>query len=125
MNLTSFVVDVAQASLDDLRARLARTRWPDEVDGAGWDYGASLAYMRELVEHWRIEFDWRAAERAMNTVPHFRVEVDGIGIHVIHQRGRGPAPKPRRDSAARSSMPERGLCSSPTGRCIRPRRASW
>ena len=94
MNLTSFVVDVAQASLDDLRARLARTRWPDEVDGAGWDYGASLAYMRELVEYWRTEFDWRAAERAMNTVPHFRVEVDGIGIHVIHQRGRGPAPMP-------------------------------
>ena len=94
MKLTSFVVDVAQASLDDLRARLARTRWPDEVDGAGWDYGASLAYMRELVEYWRTEFDWRAAERAMNTVPHFRAEVDGVGIHVIHQRGRGPAPMP-------------------------------
>jgi pimeloyl-ACP methyl ester carboxylesterase len=87
-------VDVAQAGLDDLRERLARTRWPDEVEGAGWDYGASLAYMRELVEYWRTGFDWRAAERAMNAVPHFRARVDGLGIHLIHQRGRGPAPMP-------------------------------
>ncbi|HET9853809.1 MAG TPA: epoxide hydrolase [Methylomirabilota bacterium] len=94
MKLTPFVVDVAQASLDDLRERLARTGWPDEVDGAGWDYGASLAYMRELVEYWRAGFDWRAAERAMNALPHFRARVDGIGIHLIHQRGRGPAPLP-------------------------------
>jgi pimeloyl-ACP methyl ester carboxylesterase len=94
MELTPFVVDVAQASLDDLRERLARTRWPDEVDGAGWDYGASLPYMRELVEYWRTTFDWRAAERAMNAVPHFRARVDGVGIHLIHQRGRGPAPMP-------------------------------
>ena len=94
MELEPYVVDVAQASLDDLRERLARTRWPDEVEGAGWDYGASLAYMRELVGYWRTGFDWRAVERAMNTVPHFRAQVDGIGVHVIHQRGRGPAPMP-------------------------------
>lgn len=94
MELEPYVVDVAQAGLDDLRERLARTRWPDEVAGAGWDYGASLAYMRELVEYWRTGFDWRAAERAMNAVPHFRARVDGLGIHLIHQRGRGPAPMP-------------------------------
>ena len=79
MEITPFVVSVPQASLDDLRERLARTRWPDEVDGAGWDYGANLAYMRELVEYWGSGFDWRAAERAMNAVPHFRAQVDGIG----------------------------------------------
>jgi pimeloyl-ACP methyl ester carboxylesterase len=50
--------------------------------------------MRELVEYWRTTFDWRAAERAMNTVPHFRARVDGVGIHLIHQPGRGPAPMP-------------------------------
>lgn len=94
MELEPYVVDVAQAGLDDLRERLARTRWPDEVEGAGWDYGASLGYMRELVEYWRTGFDWRAAERAMNAVPHFRARVDGLGIHLIHQRGRGPAPMP-------------------------------
>lgn len=94
MEIRPFVVDVAQATLDDLRDRLARTRWPDEVEDAGWDYGANLAYMRELVEHWRTSFDWRAKERAMNALPHFRAEVEGIGIHVIHMRGRGPAPMP-------------------------------
>jgi len=94
MELTPFVVDVPQADLDHLRERLAGTRWPDEVDSAGWDYGASLAYMRDLVEYWRRDFDWRAAERAMNAVRHFRARVDGVGIHVIHQRGRGPAPLP-------------------------------
>ncbi|MGH7383805.1 MAG: epoxide hydrolase family protein [Candidatus Rokuibacteriota bacterium] len=94
MDIRPFAVDVTQATLDDLRDRLARTRWPDEVEGAGWDYGASLAYMRELVEYWRASFDWRAAERAMNRVPHFRAQVDGVGIHLVHERGRGPAPLP-------------------------------
>jgi pimeloyl-ACP methyl ester carboxylesterase len=94
MDYTPFVVDVAQATLDDLRERLARTRWPDEVADAGWEYGASLGYMRELVDYWRTGFDWRAAERAMNAAPHFRARVDGVGIHLIHQRGRGPAPLP-------------------------------
>ena len=94
MKIDSFVVDVPQAILDDLRDRLARTRWPDEVEDAGWDYGANLAYMRALVEHWRTRFDWRAQERAMNALPHFRADVEGIGIHLIHMRGRGPAPLP-------------------------------
>lgn len=94
MEIRPFVVDVAQATLDDLRDRLARTRWPDEVEGAGWDYGANLASMRELVAYWRTAFDWRAQERAMNALPHFRAEVEGLGVHVIHVRGRGPAPMP-------------------------------
>ena len=94
MERRPFVVDVAQATLDDLRDRLARTRWPDEVQDAGWDYGANLAYMRELGEHWRTRLDWRAQERAMNALPHFRAEVEGIGIHVVHMRGRRPAPMP-------------------------------
>jgi pimeloyl-ACP methyl ester carboxylesterase len=89
-----FVVDVAPPVLDDLRDRLARTRWPDEVEGAGWEYGASLAYVRELAAYWRTAFDWRAQERAMNTLPHLRAVVDGIGIHLIHARGTGPAPMP-------------------------------
>jgi pimeloyl-ACP methyl ester carboxylesterase len=94
MEIRPFRVDVPQATFDDLRDRLARTRWPDEVEDAGWDYGASLAYMRELVDYWRTAFDWRAQERAMNALPHFRANVDGCGIHLVHMRGRGPAPMP-------------------------------
>lgn len=94
MEIEPFVVDVPAATLDDLRERLARTAWPDEVPDAGWDYGANLGYMRELVAYWRDGFDWRAAERAMNGLPHFRARVQGLGIHLIHRRGRGPAPLP-------------------------------
>jgi pimeloyl-ACP methyl ester carboxylesterase len=94
METRPYLVDVEQAVLDALRERLARTRWPDEVEDAGWEYGANLAYMRELVEYWRTSFDWRAQERAMNALPHFLARVEGVGIHLIHARGRGPAPMP-------------------------------
>jgi len=94
MDVRPFVVDVPQAALDDLRARLGRTRWPDEVEGAGWDYGANLSYLKEVVEYWRLGFDWRRQERLMNGLPHFRANIDGLGIHFIHARGRGPAPLP-------------------------------
>src|SRR5262245_43256681 len=91
MEIRPFVIDVPQGVLADLSARLGRARWPDEVENAGWDYGANLAYLRGLVEHWRTRFDWRAEERAMNALPHFRADVGGTGIHFIHARGRGPA----------------------------------
>jgi pimeloyl-ACP methyl ester carboxylesterase len=94
MEAWPFVVDVPQATLDDLRERLRRTRWPDEVEGAGWDYGTSLPYLRDVVEYWHARFDWRREERAMNAFPHFRAVMDGLGVHFIHARGRGPAPLP-------------------------------
>jgi pimeloyl-ACP methyl ester carboxylesterase len=94
MPVTPFSVAIRQETLDDLRARLARTRWPDEVRDAGWDYGARLAEMRDLVDYWRDGFDWRRQERAINAFPHFRLELDGLWIHFIHQRGAGPRPVP-------------------------------
>ena len=94
MDIRPFTVNVPQPMLDDLRARLARTRWPDEVDDAGWDYGANLAYMRELVQYWATRFDWRRHEHALNAFPQFRADVEGTGVHFIHVRGRGPAPMP-------------------------------
>jgi pimeloyl-ACP methyl ester carboxylesterase len=92
--VTPFSVDIPQATLDDLRERLGRTRWPDEVRDAGWDYGARLAEMRELVDYWRDGFDWRRQEWAINAFPQFRADVDGLGIHFIHQRGAGARPLP-------------------------------
>jgi pimeloyl-ACP methyl ester carboxylesterase len=94
MEIEAFIVDVPQATLDDLGARLARTRWPDEVEGAGWDYGTNLAYLQALVEYWRTRFDWRGQERAMNAFPHFRATVNGLGVHFIHARGQGHRPLP-------------------------------
>ena len=89
-----FAVAVSENALRDLRERLARTRWPDEVEGAEWDYGVPLSYMKDLVAYWRDDFDWRAQEWRINSFHNYRADVAGVGIHFIHERGRGPAPLP-------------------------------
>jgi len=94
MSVEPFEVKVPQATLDDLRERLAATRWPDAVEGAGWDYCASPDYMRELCGYWLEDFDWRAQEGRINSFANYRAEVDGFGIHFIHERGRGENPVP-------------------------------
>jgi hypothetical protein len=94
MRIEPFRIAVPDAVLTDLRERLARTRFPDEIPGSGWDYGTNLAYLRELVGYWRDRYDWRAAEAALNALPQFRAEVGGLGIHYIHVRGKGPRPFP-------------------------------
>src|SRR5262245_13153468 len=94
MNTYPFEIDIPQATLDDLQARVARTRWPDALVGAGWEYGASLDYLQELAQYWQTGFDWRAQEAALNRFHHFRAEVGGQKIHYIHERGAGPQPLP-------------------------------
>jgi microsomal epoxide hydrolase len=94
MAVESFTINVPQAVLDDLKRRLARTQWPDEVEGAGWDYGANLDYLRELADYWQNQYDWRAEEAKLNQFAQFCAKVDGIGIHFIHERGKGPNPMP-------------------------------
>jgi pimeloyl-ACP methyl ester carboxylesterase len=89
-----FRIDVPQDELDDLRERLARTRWPDEVEGAGWDYGTNLGYLKGLTDYWRDGFDWRDREARLNGFGHFEADVDGTGIHFIHERGKGHDPIP-------------------------------
>jgi pimeloyl-ACP methyl ester carboxylesterase len=89
-----FRVDVPQAELDDLRDRLARTRWPDDYEGVGWDYGTDLATMKELATYWRDGYDWRRQEAYLNSFPHFTAELDGEELTFIHVRGTGPDPIP-------------------------------
>lgn len=89
MNITPFKVEIPQPTLDDLARRLAATRWVDEMADAGWDRGASVAYLRSLVQYWREGFDWRAQEAAINRFAQFRTHIDGVDIHFIHERGRG------------------------------------
>ncbi len=94
MNIQPFTINVAQSTLDDLRERLTRTRWPDEVQRAGWDYGTNLDYLKVLVAYWQNQFDWKAQEAKLNQFAQFRAEIDGFGIHFIHERGQGPKPLP-------------------------------
>lgn len=69
-----FHIDIPDAELTDLRDRLLRTRWPDEEPVADWSRGVPLAYLRELCEHWAIEYDWRATERRLNAFPQYRTD---------------------------------------------------
>jgi pimeloyl-ACP methyl ester carboxylesterase len=85
-----FRIDVPQADLDDLRDRLSRTRWPDQLPGTGWDYGIPVDYVRELAEYWRTGFDWRAAERRLNEFPQFTTSIDGQNVHFLHVRSPEP-----------------------------------
>ena len=94
MDIQPFTINIAQSTLDDLRERLARTRWPDEVQGANWDYGTNLDYLKALVAYWQNQFDWREQEAKLNQFAQFRAKIDGFGIHFIHERGQGPKPLP-------------------------------
>ncbi|QBD76573.1 epoxide hydrolase [Ktedonosporobacter rubrisoli] len=94
MSVQPFKINVPQETLDDLHERLAHTRWINAAPGDGWTYGIELAYMQELMQHWQHSYDWRKQEAALNRFAQFRAEVDGVGIHFIHERGKGPNPTP-------------------------------
>ncbi|WP_433236284.1 epoxide hydrolase family protein [Actinomadura nitritigenes] len=89
-----FRIEVPQADLDDLRRRLAGTRWPDELPGVGWSRGVPLGYLKELARYWRDEFDWRAAEADLNHHPQFIAEIDGATVHFLHVRSPEPGALP-------------------------------
>src|SRR5690242_12090773 len=94
MSIQPFTIAIPQATLDDLRERLARTRWPDVAEQASWSYGISMQYMQELMDHWLHTYNWREHEAALNAFANFKATVDGVGIHFIHERGKGPNPTP-------------------------------
>src|SRR5258708_40164478 len=89
-----YMIDVDQEILRDLRERLGRTRRPDEVPDAGWNYGVSLAYLTALVEYWRTGIDWRPQEARVNRLADLTMTADGPGAPGIPERGRGPRPAP-------------------------------
>ena len=89
-----FVISVPQETIDDLKARLRDTRWPADIDEDDDYYGTSQAYLKELVNYWLHEFDWREAERQLNKWDNYRVTIDGSPIHFIRRAGTGPAPIP-------------------------------
>ncbi|MCJ7671081.1 MAG: epoxide hydrolase 1, partial [Acidimicrobiia bacterium] len=81
-----FEIRVEDAVLEDLRSRLALTRFPDQIDGTGWEYGIPIDYLRDLVEYWRDSYDWRVHEARLNEFEHFRTHIDDQSIHFIHAR---------------------------------------
>jgi hypothetical protein len=89
-----FTIRVSDDDLEDLRSRLARTRWPDEEPGGGWDYGIPLSYVKELAEYWQSRYDWRKHESRLNEFPQYTTTIDGQNIHFIHARSPEPDAMP-------------------------------
>jgi pimeloyl-ACP methyl ester carboxylesterase len=93
-SLERFTIDIPQDVLDDLKARLKATRFAADPDNEDEDYGLSTSYIKPLVEYWADGFDWRSAEKELNTFTHHRVEVDGQPVHFLREPGKGPDPVP-------------------------------
>jgi pimeloyl-ACP methyl ester carboxylesterase len=89
MPVQPFHIDIPQSTLTDLQERLARTRTTDRLGGPGWEHGTDPDYLKELCAYWRQGFDWRKQEAYLNSFKHFRAEIDGVGIHFLHEKGKG------------------------------------
>jgi epoxide hydrolase len=89
-----FRIAIPQANLDDLHRRLAATRWPDELPGAGWEYGIPLARVQSLVERWCGGYDWRSREAELNAIPQFTTTIDSQHLHFLHVRSPEPSALP-------------------------------
>jgi pimeloyl-ACP methyl ester carboxylesterase len=84
--IAPFRIAIPQRDLDDLRERLARTRWPAESPAQPWSRGVPLGYLRDLADYWRAGYDWRAQEDRLNGLPQFTTSIDGQQIHFLHVR---------------------------------------
>jgi pimeloyl-ACP methyl ester carboxylesterase len=89
MPITHFSLPVSESALKDLRERVTLARWPDEICGSGWEYGAELSFMKEICAYWKNTFDWKKELEELSRFQHFRYESGGFGIHFIHERGKG------------------------------------
>jgi len=86
VDITPFRIEIPDADLEDLRRRLRRTRWPEPETVGDWSQGIPLAYIRDLCEYWMTGYDWRRCEAALNRLPQFRTEIDGLDLHFVHVR---------------------------------------
>ncbi|MGW5733105.1 MULTISPECIES: epoxide hydrolase family protein [Streptomyces] len=84
-----FTIAVPDEALRDLQARLRQTRWTDKV-AEGWAYGSDVTYLKDLCAYWADGYDWRKQEARLNEFDHFRAEIDGVGVHFLHQRSANP-----------------------------------
>jgi len=94
MSIEAFKIQIEQSTLDDLRYRLDHYRWPNQLNNSGWLRGTDINYLKSLVSYWRNDFDWRKEELKLNSLSQFICNVDGIDLHFVHERGKGPNPLP-------------------------------
>jgi len=86
--ITPFSYRAPASALDDLKRRLAQTRWPEQETVADWSQGVPIKKMKALVDYWRTGYDWRRCETRLNSFAQYRTEIDGLNIHFLHVRSR-------------------------------------
>jgi pimeloyl-ACP methyl ester carboxylesterase len=84
-----FQVHFNTSAVEDLKSRLAQTRWPNEIENTKWEAGTNLAYLRELCDYWQHDYDWGKNETYLNSFQHYRSDIDETGIHFIFEKGKG------------------------------------
>ncbi len=94
MAIEPFRIHVPDEVLDDLRYRLNHVRWPEQVKDSGWERGTELTALQDLITYWQEQYDWRAQESELNGFNQFRSSIDGIDVHFVHEKGKGPNPMP-------------------------------
>jgi pimeloyl-ACP methyl ester carboxylesterase len=94
MQKEAFRIAVPDSVLDDLSQRLSRAHWPVDFANDNWAYGTNRDYLERLVKYWRDGYDWRKHEQQINSFSHYKVTIDDIPVHFIHERGKGPKPIP-------------------------------
>src|SRR3954453_5318717 len=87
-DIRPFRIDIADEQIDDLRRRIATTRWPSKELVQDRSQGVQLATMKALARYWTTEYDWRKCEARLNALPQFMTEIDGVDIHFIHVRSK-------------------------------------
>lgn len=94
MAVERFHIQIAEEVLDDLKYRLDHTCWPDQIEDKPWERGTERGYLQSLVSYWRDRYDWRVKESELNRLSQFTSNIDGIKVHFVHERGKGPNPLP-------------------------------
>ncbi|HXO74682.1 MAG TPA: epoxide hydrolase, partial [Puia sp.] len=94
MSIQPYSISISPFVIEDLRERLGRARWPDEISGSGWEYGTNMTFLKDLCTHWGHGFDWKEEEEHLNTFAHFQADIDGVNLHFIHEKGKGADPVP-------------------------------
>ncbi|MEV8608909.1 epoxide hydrolase N-terminal domain-containing protein [Amycolatopsis sp. NPDC051373] len=128
--LRPFRSETTEEQLTDLKDRLARTRFAPTLSGRDWTHGTPPGYLAELIDYWRTEFDWPAAENRLNALPLFLADVGGTTLHFVHTKELGPGRSrccSRTAGRARSSKSRRSSARSPTPRhtaATRPTRST-
>jgi pimeloyl-ACP methyl ester carboxylesterase len=93
-DIRPFTIQIPDDRVEDLKRRLAHARWPDELEADPWRYGPPVEYMKSFAAYWLEQYDWRAQEARLNSLPQFKTSVGGQYIHFIHLEGKGPEPLP-------------------------------